>query len=97
MGEKYKAKLQERINELGAENLRVYINEEGVDPRYYQHLEDTFKEAGVKFVASRQEANFVFEGHCEPASVAGKIVAFFRNQELQFEGMLQESQVTATS
>jgi len=88
MGEKYKAELQKRIDELGAEKLRVYINAEGVDPHYYQHLEDTFTEAGVKFVASRREANFVFDGNCEPVSVVGQIVAFFRNQELQFEGAL---------
>ncbi len=88
MGRRYRAELQERINELGAENLRVYLNAEGVDPRYYQHLEETFSEAGVKFVASREEANFVFEGHCEPETVPGKIVAFFRGQQLQFVGAL---------
>jgi hypothetical protein len=88
MGEKYKAELQERINELGGENLRVFINEEGVHPRYYKHLQETFRESGVRFVENRAEANFVFEGHCEPATQPGKIVAFFRNEELHFAGML---------
>jgi hypothetical protein len=42
----------------------------------------------VQFVESRAEANFVFEGHCEPATQPGKIVAFFKNEELHFAGML---------
>lgn len=88
MGEKYKAELQKRIDELGAQNLHVYINAEGVDPRYYQHLEQTFTEAGVRFVESRHEANFIFEGHCEPAVKAGQIVAYFREEQIHFAGML---------
>jgi hypothetical protein len=88
MGEQYKEGLRQRIDELGAENLRVYINQEGVHPRYYEHLEATFTDAGVKFVASRREANFVFEGHCEPVNVPGQVVAYFRNDALQFAGML---------
>lgn len=89
MGEKYRAELQERINELGGHNLRVFINADGVHPHYKQHLEETFSEAGVRFVASRDEANFLFEGHCEePAFQAGKVIAFFRNDRLQFAGAL---------
>ena len=88
MGEKYKAELQDRINEIGAGRLRVYINAEGVHPHYYQHLQETFQEAGVRFVDSREQANFVFEGNCEPVSQPGQMVAFFRNEELQFAGML---------
>ena len=88
MGEKYRAELENRINELGADNLRVYINEDGVHPAYYQHLQETFLKAGVKFVGSKQEANFVFEGHCEFINVPGQIVAYFSNEELQFAGML---------
>lgn len=88
MGEKYKEELQQRISELGAQNLRVYINEEGVHPHYYQHLKETFSEAGVTFVSGRQEANFVFDGNCEPVSLPGQIVAFFRSEQLHFAGML---------
>lgn len=89
MGEKYRAELQERISELGGENLRVFINADGVHPHYKQHLEETFSEAGVRFVATREEANFLFEGHCEePAVATGKVVAFFQNDRLQFAGAL---------
>lgn len=87
MGERYRAALQDKIRELGSENLRVYINADGVHPHYKQHLEDTFRDAGVPFVASRQEANFVFEGNCEPAFEPGQIVAFFSAPEqLSFAG-----------
>lgn len=88
MGEKYKAELQEMIEQLGARNLRVYINPDGVHPQYYKHLEDTFKTSGVKFVTSREEANFVFEGHSEAASLPGRVVAYFSNEQLQFAGTL---------
>lgn len=89
MGEKYRAELQERIHELGGENLRVFINADGVHPHYKQHLEETFAEAGVRFVGTREEANFLFEGHCEePAYQTGKVVAFFREERLQFAGAL---------
>jgi hypothetical protein len=90
MGEKYRAELQERISQLGGENLRVFINADGVHPHYKQHLEETFSEAGVRFVETRDEANFLFEGHCEePAAVAaGKVVAYFRDDRIQFAGAL---------
>ena len=32
MGEKYKATLEKKIREFGGENLRVFINAEGVNP-----------------------------------------------------------------
>jgi hypothetical protein len=87
MGERYRAALEEKIRELGSENLRVFINSEGVHPHYKQHLEETFRDAGVKFVESRGDANFVFEGNCEPAFQAGQIVAFFSAPEqLSFAG-----------
>jgi hypothetical protein len=87
MGEQYRAVLEEKIRELGSGNLRVYINADGVNPHYKQHLEDTFRDAGVRFVSSRAEANFVFEGNCEPAYQAGQIVAFFSGPEqLSFAG-----------
>jgi hypothetical protein len=87
MGERYRAALEEKIRELGSSNLRVYINAGGVHPHYQQHLEDTFRDAGVRFVSSRQEANFVFEGNCEPAYHPGQIVAFFSGrEELSFAG-----------
>jgi hypothetical protein len=87
MGERYRAALEEKIRELGSSNLRVYINADGVHPHYKQHLEDTFRDAGVRFVDNRQEANFVFEGNCEPAHHAGQIVAFFSgHEELSFAG-----------
>lgn len=88
MGEKYKATLVKKIAEFGGSNLRVFINADGVNPHYKQHLEDTFKEAGVKFVSTRQEANFVFEGDCEPSRLPGQIVAFFKGGEVAFDGEL---------
>lgn len=87
MGERYRAALEEKIRELGSDKLRVFINADGAHPHYQKHLEETFRDAGVKFVASRQEANFVFEGNCEPAYQAGQIVAFFSGPEqLSFAG-----------
>ena len=88
MGEKYKATLVKKIAEFGGSNLRVFINAAGVDPHYKQHLEDTFKEAGVQFVTSRAEANFVFEGDCEPSRLPGQIVAFFKGGDVAFDGRL---------
>lgn len=88
MGEKYKATLVKKIAEFGGVNLRVFINAEGVDPHYKQHLEDTFTEAGVKFVTNRAEANFVFEGDCKPSRLPGQIVAFFKGGDVAFEGSL---------
>jgi hypothetical protein len=86
MGEQYKAVLEEKIKELGGQNLRVFINDEGVHPKYREHLEATFIEAGVRFVASREEANFVFDGHSEPAFHFGQVVAFFTNEQIAFQG-----------
>ena len=91
MGEKYKAELQGKIREFGAANLRVYLNADGLHPHYYEHLKDTFQETGVKFVSTRDDANFVFEGNCqqEPAYQAGQVVAFFnQDQMLSFAGAL---------
>ena len=91
MGEKYKEELQQKIHEFGGSNLRVYLNADGLHPHYHEHLKETFREAGVKFVSTRDEANFVFEGNCEeePAYLAGQIVAFFRpDQTMAFAGAL---------
>ena len=91
MGEQYKEQLQQKIHEFGGSNLRVYLNADGLHPHYYEHLKDTFQEAGVKFVASRNDANFVFEGNCtdEPAYEAGQVVAFFnQDRVLAFAGAL---------
>ena len=88
MGEQYKAVLEDKIKELGGQNLRVFINDEGVHPKYREHLEATFREAGVRFVESREEANFVFEGHSEPAINLGQVVAFFRNEQIAFQGAI---------
>lgn len=86
MGEKYQKAIAEKITELGAANLRVFINSEGVNPHYRQHLEDTFHTAGVRFVSTRAEANLIFEGDQTPAFVPGKIVAFFQESQLVFAG-----------
>ena len=88
MGEKYKEALDEKIIELGGSNLRVYINAEGVHPQYRQHLEATFQQAGVRFVEDREEANFIFEGHCEPFYQSGQVVAFFKGEQIAFAGAL---------
>lgn len=88
MGEKYKATLEKKIAEVGGANLRVFMNAAGLDPHYQQHLEGTFKEAGVTFVNERGEANFVFEGDCEPSRLPGQIVAFFKGGDVAFEGSL---------
>ncbi len=88
MGEKYRHIIEEKIRELGAEKLRVYINNEGVDPHYRQHLENTFRDAGARFVDSRGEANLVFEGHETPSYGIGQVVAFFRSGQLAFAGEL---------
>ncbi len=88
MGEKYRQIIEEKIRELGAEKLRVYINNEGVDPHYRQHLENTFRDAGVRFVDSRGEANLVFEGNGQPTYRAGQVVAFFQSGRLAFAGEL---------
>jgi hypothetical protein len=89
LGEKYKDELEQKIRQFGGENLRVYINAEGVHPHYYEHLTETFKGEGVQFVSSRKEANFVFEGSCEPSYEMGQIVAFFnQDQSLSFAGAL---------
>ena len=86
MGERYKATLEQKIREFGGSNLPVFINADGVNPHYKQHLEDPFREAGVRFVASRDGANFVFDGDCEPNYVPGQIVAFFTSANLAFAG-----------
>ena len=88
MGEKYRQIIEEKILELGAEKLRVYINNEGVDPHYRQHLEETFRDAGVRFVSSREEANLVFEGNANPSYGTGQVVAFFQSGRLAFAGEL---------
>ena len=89
MGREYKAALQQRIQELGGgENLRVYINGEGVSEHYLKHLEETFEEAGVRFVDSREEANFFFAGHAEPKPLGGQVAAFFSGGQLAFVGSL---------
>lgn len=88
MGERYRDLLQNKIQELGGENLTVYINERGVDPHYLEHLHELLKEQGATFVADREGANFVFDGHCEPSFLPGQIVAFFRAEELTFEGAI---------
>jgi hypothetical protein len=86
MGEKYRAELEAKIREFGGSNLRVFINADGVNPHYKQHLEDTFRDAGVRFVSQRAEANFVFDGDCEPNYLPGQIVAFFTEGNIAFAG-----------
>jgi hypothetical protein len=76
MAEKYTPIIEERITELGVEKLRVYIHYEGVDRHYRQHIEDTFRDAGVRFVSSRKEANLVFAGNGSPSYGTGQVVAF---------------------
>jgi len=88
MGEQYRQAIEEKISELGAENLRVFINQDGVNPHYRQHLEDTFRDAGVRFVSSRDEANLVFEGNSTPAYRTGQVAAFFSAGQLLFAGGL---------
>jgi hypothetical protein len=88
MGQRYKRAINELIRDLGAEKLRVFINPDGVDPHYRQHLEDTFRDAGVRFVSSREEANLVFEGHETPERRPGQVVAFFQESQLMFAGAL---------
>lgn len=88
MGEKYRQTIEEKIRELGAEKLRVYINYEGVEPHYRQHLEETFRAAGVRFVSSREEATLVFEGNSSPSYGTGQVVAFFQSGQLAFAGAL---------
>jgi len=86
MGEKFRQTIEEKIRELGAEKLRVFINDDGVNPHYRQHLEDTFRVAGVRFVSNREEANLVFEGNQTPSYQQGQIVAFFQESRLMFAG-----------
>jgi len=88
MGEQYRQSIEDKISELGADKLRVFINEQGVNPHYRQHLEDTFREAGVRFVSSRDEANLIFEGDQKPSYQAGQIAAFFNAGKLLFAGGL---------
>ena len=88
MGEQYRQTIEEKISELGAGNLRVFINQDGVNPHYRQHLEDTFREAGVRFVSNRVDANLVFEGNSAPAHRPGQVVAFFQESQLMFAGAL---------
>ncbi|HKV40691.1 MAG TPA: hypothetical protein VJX67_15875 [Blastocatellia bacterium] len=88
MGQQYKAALEEKIRELGGSNLRVFINDDGVEPAYRKHLEETFHETGVKIVESRTAANFVFEGHCEPEYSYGQVAAFFKGEQIAFAGAL---------
>ena len=88
MGEEYRQTIEDKIEELGAERLRVFINHEGVNPHYLQHLENTFRDAGVRFVADRADANLIFEGHQTPSYQKGQIVAFFQQSRLTFAGAL---------
>lgn len=88
MGEQYRQTIEKKIRELGAENLRVFINGDGVNPHYRQHLEDTFRDAGVRFVSSREEANLAFEGNQNPSYREGQIAAFFSAGQLVFAGSL---------
>lgn len=88
MGEEYRQTIEDKITELGAENLRVFINADGVNQHYRQHLEDTFRDAGVRFVSSREEANLIFEGNQSPSYREGQIAAFFSAGQLVFAGAL---------
>lgn len=88
MGEQYKAILEDKIRNLGGSNLRVYINPGGVHPHYYQHLRETFESAQVKFVADRADANFVFDGNCEPVYHEGQVAAYFQEGRLLFSGAI---------
>ncbi len=88
MGEKYRELLEHKIRELGGENLRVFINERGVDPHYLKHLDQLLKAEGAAFVKDRTDANFVFDGHCEPSFGPGQVVAFFKAEDLAFAGAL---------
>ncbi len=89
MGREYKAALQDRIQQLGGgDNLRVYINPEGVSPHYLEHLEETFREAGVTFVETPKQANFVFHGEQAVPFGLGQVAAFFRGGNMVFEGEL---------
>jgi len=57
-----------------------------LDPHYKQPLEDTFTEAGLKFVTNRAEANFVFEGDCKASRPLKQIFAFFKDGDVALAG-----------
>ena len=89
MGREHRAALQDEIRKLGGGGkLRVFIDDDGISPHYRQHLEDTFREEGVKFVDARREANFVFSGQVESTPGIGQVFAFFRGGQLVLEGEL---------
>jgi len=88
VGEQYQETIEQKISELGAKNLRVFINADGLSPHYRQHLENTFRDAGVQFVSNHDEANLVFEGSRFPEPRAGQVVAYFKESQLMFAGGL---------
>ena len=88
MGQLYRAALERRIQELGTEHLRVYVNLAGLDPEYQHHLLQVLDELSVQVVSQRDSANFIFEGYCEPMKSPGKVYAFIRDRRLQFSGNL---------
>lgn len=90
MGEQYRQSIEAKINDLGVQNLRVFINPDGVDPHYRHHLEETFRAAEVQFVSTREAANLVFDGNRRPEQRPGQIVAFFQEGQLMFAGALGE-------
>jgi hypothetical protein len=80
--------LKAKINEPSAEKLRVFVDPEGINPHYQQHLEDTFRHAGVQFVATREEANLVIDGSGSPSYGTGQVAAFVQSGQLAFAGEL---------
>jgi hypothetical protein len=86
MGQVYKDVLERKLHEFRDVPLRAYVNPDGVDPHYLSHLEETLRSVGAVFVRSRDEANFVFDGNCEPCERTGQVVAFFKNGQLPFIG-----------
>lgn len=89
MGKQYQAAIEQKVLELGGgRDLRAFINPDGVEPAYLQHLLTTLRQLDVAIVEERSQANFVFDGHAEPTFADGTVTSYFRDGTIHFEGRL---------
>jgi bifunctional pyridoxal-dependent enzyme with beta-cystathionase and maltose regulon repressor activities len=77
MGRIYREQLKSKIYEIGATRLCAYVNPEGFETEYLQHIYETLQEFGVTVTADRQQANFILEGKAEPEFCEDQVTAYF--------------------
>jgi hypothetical protein len=81
MGRIYREQLERKIEELGAAEIRAYVNPDGFEREYREHIDETLQDLGVTVVLTREQANFVLDGRAHPQFSKNNVTAYLAADE----------------